>query len=397
MTTTDFDSTAPLRPMPSPWQPADPPSLRPAPPYHMTHMIAAEPHLARRLLARLATPHSPAAALARAIAQGVDERRPVVLTGCGTSENAAFGAASILRDALGGDRAPIGAVVVEQAFELALDPPRDGIVIGITHEGGTVATNRALEAARAAGNCTAVITVSAESPAAALAEIVVATDELDASWCHTVGYVTPLLVAAAVGGHIADRRPDPERIAALLEAGAADTATAEAIAARFADASQLIVIASGTDRAAGRELAIKVEEATWLPTTYRDLETYLHGHFPAADERTALVLLLADPAARDARIERARQALSGVGVLGVRAAAILTHGAAEALADGLTPAGRIVLPEAPEVPPPVAALFATATALQLLTERLARARGTNPDLIRRDDPRYAEAGAATRR
>ena len=52
------------------------------------------------------------------------------------------------------------------------------------------------------------------------------------------------------------------------------------------------------------------------------------------------------------------------------------------------------MPEAPALPAPVAALIGSATPLQLLTERLARARGTNPDLIRRDDPVYLAASAA---
>ncbi len=43
------------------------------------------------------------------------------------------------------------AVVSEQAFELSLDPPARGLVIGVSHEGGTGATNAALRAARAAG------------------------------------------------------------------------------------------------------------------------------------------------------------------------------------------------------------------------------------------------------
>jgi fructoselysine-6-P-deglycase FrlB-like protein len=62
------------------------------------------------------------------------------------------------------------------------------------------------------------------------------------------------------------------------------------------------VIASGADRAAGREMAPKVEEASWLPSAYRDLETFLHGHLPATGSATGLVLILADrsvvPAAR---------------------------------------------------------------------------------------------------
>ena len=51
------------------------------------------------------------------------------------------------------------------------------------------------------------------------------------------------------------------------------------------------------------------------------------------------------------------------------------------------PEGR----SAPDLAASVAALIGTATPLQLLTERLARARGTNPDLMRRDDPVYHAA------
>jgi hypothetical protein len=40
-----------------------------------------------------------------------------------------------------------------------------------------------------------------------------------------------------------------------------------------------------------------------------------------------------------------------------------------------------------------AAILGVVTPLQLLTERLARARGTNPDSIGRDDPRHAAAAA----
>ena len=60
----------------------------------------------------------------------------------------------------------------------------------------------------------------------------------------------------------------------------------------------------------------------------------------------------------------------------------------------LTPAGRIVIPEPSGLPDAVGALLGTATPLQLLTERIARARGTNPDPIRRDDPRYRAASDA---
>ena len=99
-----------------------------------------------------------------------------------------------------------------QAFEAALDPAfggRGSLVIGISHEGATAATNRALSAARGSGATTAIVTVSAASPGAELADIVVTTGELDQSWCHTIGYLSPILAAAAVAAHVtgtADRQ-----------------------------------------------------------------------------------------------------------------------------------------------------------------------------------------------
>ncbi|HEY8198206.1 MAG TPA: hypothetical protein VIF44_00420, partial [Candidatus Limnocylindrales bacterium] len=222
------------------------------------------------------------------------------------------------------------------------------------------------------------------------ADVVVATDEADQSWCHTVGYLSPILAALAVAGHLTGRHPDPIQARAALAAGLDQAAAAEAIAAQLADATTILTVASGADRPAARELALKIEEATWLPTTMRDLETLLHGHLPATGPQTGLVLLLADAEHLDERADRASGALAAADVLGLRTVAILTSNAATAL--GLAPisAGRLVA-HRPDAAGPGAALIATVTPLQLLTERLARSRGTNPDPIRRREARYLEA------
>ena len=123
-------------------------------------------------------------------------------------------------------------VASEQAFELSLAPPTRGLVIGISHEGGTTATNAALRAARDAGRSTAVITVSRRSPAGALAGIVVETEELDHGWCHTVGYLSPIVAAAAVGAHLSGRPLDASAVEGLLAAGTRDESGAERIAGR---------------------------------------------------------------------------------------------------------------------------------------------------------------------
>ncbi len=397
MTTDAFDPAAPLPGPPEPWASTEMPDVRLAPPWHMTDMIAAEPGLARRLLAAQAATDAPAERLATLIRDVVSAGGPVVVTGCGTSEHGALAGVEILREALAVAGVRDDLVTSAQAFELSLEPPRGGLVIGVSHEGATPATNAALEASRTTGARTAIVTVSERSPGAAVAEVVVPTGELDQGWCHVVGYLSPILAFTAVAGHLAGRAPDAGAVARVLEAGASDEPAADAIAARIGGAARLIVLASGADRPAGRELVLKVEEGSWLPSAYRDLETFLHGHLPATDATTALVLVLAERRRRPERAARAVQALRAARVLGIRAAAILAEGLDDAVPAELTPAGRLLVADAPELPAAVAALTGTATPLQLLAERLARARGTNPDPIRRDDPRYAAAAEAAER
>lgn len=389
-----FDPTAPLTGPPDPWDYTSTPSARTGPPYHMTDMIAAEPALARRVLDRLAAPAGGAAELADAVRTTIEAGEPIVVTGCGTSEHGALATAEVLREAAVAAGLSDAMVTAEQAFELSLAPPTRGLVIGVTHEGSTGATNAALVAARAAGRTTAVITVSRRSPAGSLAGVVVETDELDQGWCHVVGYLSPILAAAAVGAHLSGHPLDIGAVGGLLSDGAKDERGAESIAGFLADAAHLVVVASGADRPAGRELVLKVEEASWLPSAFRDLETFLHGHLPATGPATGLVLVLTDRNCRPPRVARARQALAAARVIGLRTAAIVTAEVGATLDPALTPAGRLIVPEAPTVPAAVAALIGSATPLQLLTERLARARGTNPDPIRRDDPRYLAAAAA---
>lgn len=397
-----FDPTAPLPGPPDPWAEGETPSPRDGPPWHMTEMIEAEPAVSERVLTTLADPAGPAARVSRAVREAAQAGRPVIVVGCGTSEHGALGVAGMLRDAAGAAGLPsqpgeAGAAIPIQAFEAAQAPVKDGLVIGVSHEGATWATMRALEAARDAGSRTALITASKHSPAAALAdsELVIATGELDQSWCHTIGYLSPLLAGASIGAHLSGTAVDISAATELLRTTTAMTAAAEGIATDLAGVRQLLVIGSGADRTAARELTLKVEEASWLPSAMRDLETFLHGHLPATDEFTGLVLILTERRNRTARVKRAREALAAARELGHRTAAILAEEASAEIEDDLTPAGRIVVPDAPSLAPTVAGLIGTLVPLQLVTERIARARGTNPDPIRRDDPRYLAAAEAS--
>jgi hypothetical protein len=104
-----------------------------------------------------------------------------------------------------------------------------------------------------------------------------------------------------------------------------------------------------------------------------------------------MVLLLTDPTAADERAARATAVLRAAAALNVPTGAILGQAYVDRIAEDLTPAGRLIVPKAPTLPGAAASLIGSTVPLQLLTERLARARGINPDPIRRDDPAWLRA------
>jgi glucosamine--fructose-6-phosphate aminotransferase (isomerizing) len=348
------------------WHTDQYPELRSQPPWVMQEMIEAQPELLERIARE-----SDTAALALML------RVPGQLTvaGCGTSEHAALAAAEILTEAG-------HAAASRQAFEAALEPQDGGAVLGISHEGGTWATVEALEAARRAGSSTGLITARADSRATAESDAVLVTPVVDRSWCHTIGYTSPIAAALALVAP-----PSERTVHDLVAAGVAARAPVTAVAGELASCQHLIVIGSGADRIAARELTLKIEEASHIPTAMRDLETFLHGHLPACDERTGLVLIEHDRRRAGPRRERADKLLASAAAVGVRCALI----GREAHDPALTPAGHVGTPGDAALPAAAEALLATAPALQWLAHELAVARGVNPDLIRREQQPYRRA------
>jgi len=383
-----FDPLAPLPGAPDPWVGSSMPARRDGPPYAMTEMIAAEPALAERLAIRLAgDPALPGIVATVRVAAAA--RAPLLTTGCGTSEHAAMVAAALLTDGLGGV-----AIWPVQALEVARRPPSAGFVLAVSHEGGTWATNEALRAARRAGARTGLITVSDRSPGAALADLVLATGEQDQSWCHTVGYLSPIIAAATIAAELRPAPLDPVAVRALLEV-ADDGAAAATIARHLGGCRRLLIVGSGIDYPAARELALKVEEGVRIPASALQLETIRHGHLAAADEQTGLVLVLTDAEGwGETIVERSRAVLRSADALGMPAAAILAADLGDDIPLSLTPAGRMAVPLAGHLPRMTAAAVGTAIPLQQLAERLAIARGVNPDPIGREDARQAAAADA---
>ena len=366
------------------------PAFRARPPYLMTEMIAAEPALAARLVHRLADDPG-LESLVAAVRRAADAGEPIVLAGCGTSEHAAAAIADLLNEAL--DAEPGREARAVSALEHLRRPLRRGLVLAVSHEGGTQATNEALRAADAAGATTALVSVGSTSPGAQLADIVVRTEEQDASWCHTVGYLSPLLVGVVLAARLAGRPVDALALRALLDVtndphGPASTAAA------LAGCDRIIVVGTGADHVSGRELALKITEGARQPGTAHDLESVLHGHLAAATRWTGMVLVATDPASASELVQaRAAAVLRAAKLIGMPAAAILGEMAAQRTPKDATPAGRVVIPTAGRVTGVAASLLGAVIPLQLLAERLARARGVDPDTIGREDPGQAAAHA----
>jgi glucosamine--fructose-6-phosphate aminotransferase (isomerizing) len=333
------------------------PELRPGPPWIMEEMIWAQPELPAQIAGS-----EDADRLASHLRTAVDAGQPVLFTGCGTSEHAARAARAIVGDAL-----PGAMLASRDAFEAGLAPPAAGLLVAISHEGGTPAT---LDAARGASEAGAKAVLISAFPEHAPAGVEpVRTPLHDRSWCHTVAYVSPLLLHALFAGL------SPQRAEELIADGLAARAQRREEAQCLAGCRRLLVVGSGVDEITAAELALKVEEAVHVPTTPLGAEKVLHGHLPAADRDTGLVLLRFDPDRRGERDARSADVAAATAVLDMPTVAL-------GAADLATRAE---------------ALLAGAVALQVLTLELSHAIGTNPDLIRREEPLYravAEAGGA---
>ena len=351
----------------------------------MSEMIAAEPALAERLVRRLSADET-LGQLADAVRTAAASGQPIATTGCGTSEHAAMAVAALLDEAL-----PEREVRSVQALESLRRPMTEGLLIGVSHEGGTAATNTAIEQARAAGARTALITLGGGSPGAQIAELVIRTEEMDQSWCHTVGYLSPIVAGAMLALRVTGKRSDAPAIRSAIEAND-DHRGPASLAAGLTGTDRILVIGSGPDLVTARELALKISEGARLPATAHDVESLLHGHLAAATRWTGLVLVGTDEALRTGAIgERAQRVLAAATALGMPAAGILGERTAAAIPAAATPAGRIVLARPTRVSAVTGALLGPILPLQLLAERLARARGVNPDTLGREDPMQAAA------
>ena len=232
-----------------------------------------------------------------------------------------------------------------QALELVLEPKRDAdLLVLVSHEGETELT---LEAARAWPGPKWLVTGKADGPIAELCdEVVVCTPAIEESWCHTASYTCAVATIAALRGEDVSWLP---------------AATADAIAAElpgFAAQERFLVAGSGRSLPTAHEAVLKLREGAWVAAEAYETEQLLHGYFAAVDESVRAFVLEG---------ARAENAVAGLEALGCDVTLVPTR----------HPVVDIVV-------------------FQRLTVAIADARGRNPDRIRRDDPRWADAAQRSR-
>ena len=263
-----------------------------------------------------------------------DRRLPegrVLHTGCGTSFHAAQ---------TGG--------WAEQALELVLRPREADALVVVSHEGETTL---AIEAARAVDGPVWLVTGKPDSPLAELAdEVVVATPEVEKSWCHTASYTCAVATIAALDGE------DVSGLPALVEAALEQREP-------ISDHQRFLVAGAGREWTTAQEAVLKLREGAWIAAEAYETEQLLHGYLAAVDESVRAFVLEGQG--------RAAERAAGA------AAALRELGCETTLVPTVHPVVDIVR-------------------FQLLTLDLAEARGIDPDPIRRDDPRWERAAEVSK-
>ena len=259
-----------------------------------------------------------------------DRRLPpgrVAAVGCGTS----FHAAQTLGWGI-------------DSLEAVLRPPDADALVLVSHEGGTPLT---LEAAQAFPGPTWLVTGKPDSPLGEVCdEVVVATPELEESYCHTASYTCAVAALAALRGEDVSWLPD----------AVAGALAAEPLPVSVHD--RFLIVGAGRDWPTAQEASLKLREGVYAAAEAYTTEELLHGHLAAIDESVRCFVLEGEGRAA----ARAAEAAAALTELGCDVT--------------LLPTRHPVVDIVP---------------FQRLTLDLAEARGVDPDWIRWDDPRWKRA------
>jgi glutamine---fructose-6-phosphate transaminase (isomerizing) len=288
-------------------------------PEHLTRKaIAVQPEWLRQVSERVGGRRVPQATRA-------------LFTGCGTSFHAALACGR-----------------AAQPLELVHgNAPEADLLVALSHEGTTRLTTEAVEAFRGESW---LVTGAADSPLGALVDaVVVATPEIEGSYCHTASYTCAIAAGRALLGEEVSWLADA--VERELEAEPLGVSAHE----RFA------VVGAGRDLPTVLEAVLKLREGVHVAAEAHHTEQLLHGHLAAIDASVRCFVLEGE----GRMAERAGDVAAALEQLGCETTLVPTS----------HPVVDIVR-------------------FQRLTVDLADARGIDPDVIRRDEEPWQRAREA---
>jgi glutamine---fructose-6-phosphate transaminase (isomerizing) len=256
----------------------------------MAGEMAEQPRVLSRLLDEGAGP-------IRAVADAIAARHPrfVLLTGRGTSDNAALYAKYLLEIQLG---LPCGLTSMSTTTAYGARPDlTDCLVIAVSQSGGSPDLVASTTAARKAGAITLAVTNNAASPLAAASEFhidVLAGKEraLPATKTYTAELLALyLLVDGLRGGDgAATAAPLPELAARVL----ARDAEIMTLAGRYRFAGRMVITSRGYGYPTAKEAALKLMETSYIPALSYSGADLLHGPLAMVDNVSPVIAIVTD-------------------------------------------------------------------------------------------------------
>ena len=331
----------------------------------MRSEIAEQPEVLRRTFRELLPLRSDIAALGRST-------KHVLFIARGSSDNAAvYG--SYLLQAHAGRLATLGSPSIATAYGAKVDLS-DVLAVAISQSGKTEEIVETMRWAADCGARTIAVTNGADSPLAAEADIALVTragKEIAVPATKTYNSQLAALAVLALGLG-ADLDPaDLERVPdAIEETLAAPTDALEEIAERLVDVQGMVISGRGIVSSTALEAALKLKEACYLHAmgmSYADLQ---HGPIAVIDPRTPALLVAAPEGPTLAGTVSLAEQIRSAG------APVYGFGGGKALAEASDLA--VPIPDVPEWVSPMNLIVPA----QLLTERLARRLGYDPDVPR---------------
>jgi glutamine---fructose-6-phosphate transaminase (isomerizing) len=301
------------------------------------------------------------------------DRRHVLFAARGTSDNAAvYG--RYLVEVQTGRGAALAAPSLATHYAVQRDLS-DTAVISLSQSGATEEIVAVQAWAREAGGMTVAITNDPASPLSQGAHIALVTDAgpelaVPATKTYTAQLLAVAVLADALGPAERSFRDELARVPSVVAELVATRHGVDDAVALLARAPQLLVTGRGVVYGTALELALKLEETCLEPVrglSYADLR---HGPIAVVDATTTVVLVAAsDGPMVQPMVELAED-------LTARGASVVAIGGDRRLATAAT--RHLDGPALPEVLAPLGLIVPG----QLLVERLARARGLNPDAPR---------------